>query len=116
MYGFFMWAMSDNLCIFSRYPITKKLLFTDKIPSFNFSGAEINVEGRPILFFDTCLHYLPDERLALLCKSGKEIIAWEKEGSRDNGLRAILEAIETYIGNSQYIPIIMGGDFNYRVG
>lgn len=110
--GFKYELLSDNLCIFSRYPINKKLLFTDTISSFNFGGTEININGKTVVFFDAWLHYLPDERLAPLDKSENEIIAWEKSGSRDDELVAILSAIKPYIDNAKNVPIIIGGDFN----
>ena len=104
--------LSSNLCIFSRFPITKKLLFTDQIDPFNFGGVEVSVDGKPLVLFDTWLHYLPDARLVPLEKSEDEILAWENEGSRDEEIHAILEAISSYIENAGNVPIIMGGDFN----
>ena len=104
--------VSSNLCIFSRFPITKKLLFADQIDPFNFGGVEISVEGKPLILFDTWLHYLPDTRLAPIEKSEEEILAWENEGSRDEEIQAILNAISPYIENASNVPIVMGGDFN----
>jgi len=104
--------LSSNLCIFSRFPITKKLLFEDQIDPFNFGGVEISMEGKPLVLFDTWLHYLPDTRLVPLEKSEKEILAWENEGSRDDEMEAILKAIASYITNADNVPIVMAGDFN----
>ena len=104
--------LSSNLCIFSRFPITRKLLFADQIDPFNFGGVEISVEGKPLILFDTWLHYLPDTRLVPLEKSEEEILAWENEGSRDEEIQAILQAISPYIENAGNVPIVMGGDFN----
>ena len=104
--------LSSNLCIFSRFPITEKLLFEDRIDPFNFGGVEISIEGQPLVLFDTWLHYLPDARLVPLDKSEEEIRSWENEGSRDDEIKAILEAIRPYIKNADNVPIIMAGDFN----
>ena len=104
--------LSSNLCIYSRFPITKQLLFPDQIDAFNFGGAEILIEGRPVVLFNTWLHYLPDTRLVPLEASEREIIAWENEGSRDEEIQAILEAIAPFVDNADTVPVIMGGDFN----
>ena len=110
--GFNYELLSSNLCVFSRFPITKKLLFANQIDPFNFGGVEISVEGKPLILFDTWLHYLPDTRLVPLEKSEDEILAWEHEGSRDEEIQAILKAISPYIENAGNVPIVMGGDFN----
>ena len=104
--------LSSNLCVFSRYPISKKLLFPDQIDAFNFGGAEISIEGKPVVFLNTWLHYLPDTRLVPLEETEEEIRAWENAGSRDDEIQAILEAIRPFIDNTDTVPIIMGGDFN----
>lgn len=72
--------ISDNLCIYSRYPIIRKYAFADSISTFNFGGVMIDVNGKPVRVFDTWLHYLPDMRLAPTDKSEEEILAWEMEG------------------------------------
>ena len=110
--GFNHELLSSNLCIYSRYPITKKILFPDQISSFNFGGVEVNVNGKLINVFDTWLHYLPDTRLAPLNKTESEILAWENAGSRDDEVKKILKAINTYTEDADNIPVIMGGDFN----
>ncbi len=104
--------LSSNLCIYSRFPITKQLLFADQIDPFNFGGVEISVHGKPVVLFDTWLHYLPDTRLVPVEKSEDEILAWENDGSRDEEIQAILGAIIPFIENTDNVPIIMGGDFN----
>jgi len=105
--------ISSNLCIFSRYPITRHFAFEEAIAPFNFGGVEIQVEDSiPVLFFDTWLHYLPDTRLAPTDSTGADMIAWEKRGSREEEIEAILGAIEPFIEKADEMPIIMGGDFN----
>lgn len=104
--------LSSNLCVFSRYPITKKLLFPDQIDPFNFGGVEISVDGKPVILFDTWLHYLPDTRLVPVDETEHEILAWENAGSRDEEIQSILGAITSFIDNADNVPVIMGGDFN----
>ena len=70
--------ISDNLCIYSRYPIIRKYAFADSISTFNFGGVMIDVNGKPVRVFDTWLHYLPDMRLAPTDKSEEEILAWDR--------------------------------------
>ena len=110
--GYDFALLSSNLCVYSRFPITKNLLFPEHIDSFNFGGVEILIDDKPVVFFNTWLHYLPDTRLAPLEKSEEEIIAWENAGSRDEEIKAILTAIRPFIDKSDTVPVIMGGDFN----
>lgn len=110
--GYAYELFSDNLCIFSRYPITKTYTFPDKIATYNFGGVEIDMEGTPVRLFDTWLHYLPDLRLAPTSKSEAEILAWDNEGSRDEEINAILSALNPIISEADSIPVILGGDFN----
>lgn len=110
--GYHHALLSDNLCVFSRYPITRKYTFPDSISTFNFGGVEIDVEGQPVRVFDTWLHYLPDMRLAPTEKSEKEILAWDDAGTRDDEVRRILSVIRPILNEADRIPVIMGGDFN----
>jgi hypothetical protein len=110
--GFYHELLSSNLCVYSRYPITKKLLFEDHISSFNFGGVELSVNGKSVHVFDTWLHYLPDTRQAPIDESEAEILAWENAGSRDDEIKSILTAIQPYADNADSIAVIMGGDFN----
>ena len=54
--------ISDNLCIYSRYPIIRKYAFADSISTFNFGGVMIDVNGKPVRVFDTWL-LLPSDML-----------------------------------------------------
>ena len=110
--GYNYHLISNNLCIFSRYPITKQYAFSDKIATFNFGGVEIDMDGTPVRLFDTWLHYLPDARLVPTDKSEAEILAWDDAGSRDEEIRSIIEVLRPMIAESDSIPVIMGGDFN----
>lgn len=110
--GYSYELISNNLCIFSRYPITKTYTFPDKIATFNFGGVEINVDGTPVRLFDTWLHYLPDLRLAPTNKPEAEILAWDNEGSRDEEINAILSTLKPILSEADSIPVILGGDFN----
>lgn len=110
--GYEHFLISDNLCIYSRYPITDKYTFPDSIGTFNFGGVEINVDGQPVRLFDTWLHYLPDMRLAPTGKSEAEILAWDDAGTRDDEVRRILSVMRPMLKEADRIPVIMGGDFN----
>lgn len=104
--------LSSNLCIYSRYPILQKYTFEDSISTFNFGGVMIDVDGTHVRLFDTWLHYLPDMRLTPTDKTEEEIIAWEKEGTRDEEVQRILNVLRPMIAEADSIPLIMGGDFN----
>lgn len=104
--------ISDNLCIYSRYPITGKYAFPDSISTFNFGGVMIDVDGTPVRLFDTWLHYLPDMRLAPTDKSEEDILAWEREGTREKEIHKILTVLRPMLAQADSIPVIMGGDFN----
>lgn len=104
--------ISDNLCIYSRYPITGKYAFPDSISTFNFGGVMIDVDGVPVRLFDTWLHYLPDMRLAPTDKSEEDILAWEREGTREKEIHKILTVLRPMLAQTDSIPVIMGGDFN----
>lgn len=110
--GFYHRLISDNLCIYSRYPITRTYTWPDSISTFNFGGVEIDMDGTKVRLFDTWIHYLPDERLAPVNLSEKEIIDWENSGTRDEETRAILSVLAPAIAQSDSIPVIVGGDFN----
>ncbi len=105
--------ISDNLSIYSRFPVSKRLSFSDSISTFNFGGVEVLAyDSVPIVVFDTWLHYLPDTRLAPTHLPEDSVIAWEKKGSRDEEIRSILNSIEDYLNNSDEKPVILGGDLN----
>lgn len=104
--------ISDNLSIYSRYPIVKSYEFPDSISTFNFGGVMIDVEGRPVRVFDTWLHYLPDMRLVPTDGTEEEILAWEMEGTRVDEIRRILSVMSPMLADADSIPVIIGGDFN----
>lgn len=110
--GYYHRLLSDNLSIYSRYPIVRTYTFPDKISTFNFGGVEVLVQGKKVRIFDTWLHYLPDARCVPTEKSEAEILAWENAGSRDDEIRTIIGVLQPFIAASDSIPIIMGGDFN----
>ena len=110
--GYNYHLISDNLCIYSRYPIVKKYAFPDQIGTFNFGGVEIDMDGTPVRLFDTWIHYLPDMRLVPTDKTEEEILAWDDAGTRDEEIRKILSVLKPMIAEADSIPLIMGGDFN----
>lgn len=110
--GYEHFLISDNLCIYSRYPIVKRYTYPDVIGTFNFGGVEIDMDGTPVRLFDTWIHYLPDARLVPTDKSEEEILAWDDAGTRDDEIRKILGALSPVLAEADSIPVIMGGDFN----
>lgn len=110
--GYNYTLLSDNLCIFSRYPIRQTFTYPNSISTFNFGGVEIDMDGTPVRLFDTWLHYLPDMRLTPTSLSEAEILAWDNEGTRDEEVRKILSTIQPILNQADSIPVIMGGDFN----
>lgn len=109
--GYAHHLISDNLCIYSRYPILEKYSF-DRISGFNFGGVKVEVEGKPVRLFATWLHYLPDARLVPTSESEDSILVWEKAGTRDDEIETILSSLQPMLAETDSIPIIMGGDFN----
>lgn len=105
--------ISSNLSVYSRFPITKKLAFTDSISTFNLGGVEILAfDSIPMAIFDTWLHYLPDTRLAPTHLPEDSILAWENAGSRDDEARKVVHSIQPYLNNADKVPVIIGGDMN----
>ena len=85
--GFYHRLLSDNLSIYSRYPIVKTLTFPDSIST-------------------------SDERLVPLDKTEEEILAWDNAGTRDDEINKIINTLRPMLAETDSIPIIMGGDFN----
>lgn len=110
--GFEYRLLSDNLSIYSRYPITRQMTYPDTISTFNFGGVEIDVDGQRVALFDTWLNYIPDARLVPADLSEAEIIAWENSGGRVDEIKACQKAIAEYMADSENVPVVVGGDFN----
>lgn len=110
--GFYHRLISDNLSVYSRYPIVKTYTFPDYVSTFNFGGVEINVCGQRVRVFNTWLHYLPDARLVPVDSTEAQILAWDNAGVRDEEIKAIIDVIQPVLDESDKIPVIMGGDFN----
>ena len=110
--GYYHRLLSNNLSIYSRYPIVKTYLFPDSIPTYNFGGVELDVNGKKVRVFDTWLNYLPDERLVPTDKTEAEILAWDDEGTRDDEVRRIMSVLQPFLAEADSIPVIMAGDFN----
>lgn len=110
--GYYHRLLSDNLSIYSCYPIVKTYLFPEKISTFNFGGVMIDVDGRKVRVFDTWLHYLPDATDVPVDLSEREIVEWEMSGTRDEEVKKMLETLRPYLMQADSIPVIMAGDFN----
>lgn len=110
--GYYHRLLSDNLSVYSRYPIMKTYTFPDSITTSNFGGVELDVNGKRVRVFDTWLHYLPDMRLVPTEKTEAEILAWDDEGTRDEEIKRILSVLQPILAEVDSIPVIIGGDFN----
>lgn len=105
--------ISSNLCVYSRFPITKQLAFKDSISTFNFGGVEILAfDSVPMAIFNTWLHYLPDTRLAPTHLPEDSILTWENAGSRDDEAIKVVHSIHDYLKNADNVPVLVGGDMN----
>ncbi len=51
--------------------------------------------------------FLPDTRLAPTHLPEDSILAWESAGSRDDEVRKIINTIQSYLDNSDKVPVIM---------
>lgn len=110
--GYYHRLISNNLSIYSRYPIVETYTYPDSIATFNFGGVMIDVGGRRVRVFDTWLHYLPDATEVPTDSTEQAIIAWECSGTRDEEIRRILSTLRPYLNEADSIPVIMSGDFN----
>lgn len=110
--GYHYKLLSDNLSIYSRYPITNTYTYPSVIRTFNFGGVEIDMNGKKIRLLNTWLDYRPSCTQVPLTKTPTEILAWDDAGTRDNEILKILTAIRPLLDEADSIPIIMGGDFN----
>lgn len=110
--GYYHRSLSNNLSVYSRYPIRKTHLFPDSISTFNFGGVEIDVAGQKVRVFDMWIHYLPDASDVPTGLTGSELLAWEKSGTRDEETARILSVLRPFIDESDSVPVIVGGDFN----
>lgn len=109
--GFHHHLISPNLCVYSRYPIVE----TYRLPgvsTFNCGGAMVDAGGQRIRLFAAWLHYLPDARFVPTDLSEEGILAWEKAGTRDDEIRAILKGLAPYLRESDSVPLLLAGDFN----
>lgn len=107
---YYFYLISSNLSIMSRYPIEN----TVKVfKSFFSGGAVIDLgHGNKIAFFDIWLNYSPD-----MCGlfAGASVLPdfLEKEKlTRQKEIKTILSEIDSYIKNSDKVPVFVAGDFN----
>lgn len=100
-----------NLSVMSRFPLGKRFDFYNH---FKIGGIEIFLNDfLKIHAFSTWLNYRPWEDDPLtLNKTPEELIAWEKSGTRKAEVDAILKGLQTFLKQTDEIPLILGGDFN----
>lgn len=100
-----------NLSIMSRFQLGQRFDFYNH---FNVGGIEIFLnDSTKISAFATWLNYQPweDDPLALN-KTPEELIEWEKSGTRPAEVETLLKGLQTFLDQSDEIPLIVGGDFN----
>lgn len=102
---------ATNLSILSRFPFGERV---DFYRYFNVGGIEIMLgDDEKILVFNTWLNYQPwKNQPQLLDKTPRELVEWERSGSRENEVNTILNHLIPYLNNTENLPVILGGDFN----
>jgi hypothetical protein len=100
-----------NLSIMSRFQLGQRFDFYNH---FNVGGIEIFLnDSVKVHAFSTWLNYQPWEDDPLtLDKTPKELIEWEKSGTRLAEVDTILKGLQPFLGQSDETPLIVGGDFN----
>lgn len=111
MLGYYLYLISSNLSIISKYPIeTTYPIFN----SFNSGGALIKLTNdKKINVFSIWLNYRPTYH-EIFHNNHFDMKSFLMEDYKIRGaeIGAILNEIEPLLKQSEEIPIIMGGDFN----
>lgn len=110
--GYYVYLISSNLSIMSRYPFASTHLV---YKAFNSGGATIRLpEGQLINVFAVWLHYLPDYWSDFINNKVVDMQAYLLEENKTRGaeMNAILREIQSFTNNADSTPIILSGDFN----
>ncbi|MFT3702040.1 MAG: endonuclease/exonuclease/phosphatase family protein [Agriterribacter sp.] len=110
--GYYVYLISTNLSIMSRYPFTETHLV---YKAFNSGGATIRLpDGQLVNVFAVWLHYLPNYWSTFLDSKPVNMQEYmiEENKTRGNEMNAILGEIQSFTNNADNIPIILSGDFN----
>lgn len=110
--GYYLYLISSNLSIISRYPIIDTHLV---YKSFNSGGAAIVLpNGKTMNIFGIWLHYLPDYWSGFKKEEKWDVQDYlvEENKTRGKEIKAILAEISPYINRSDEVPVIVSGDFN----
>lgn len=111
--GYYLYLISSNLSIISRYPIVKTYRLTE---SFKSGGAQIAIpDGKKVNLFCVWLDWQPAfHTYGFQNKKGWTLDQYIKEENKTRGadMKMILKDIQPYLEQKDKIPIIVGGDFN----
>ncbi|SHI59270.1 Exonuclease III [Arenibacter nanhaiticus] len=110
--GYYLYLISSNLSIISRYPIVDTHLVYN---SFNSGGATIALpNGKHINIFNVWLHYLPDYWSGFMKdeKWNVKDFLVEENKTRGKEIQNILSEITPFLNNSDKVPVLLSGDFN----
>lgn len=111
--GYYLYLISSNLSILSRYPIVKTYRLTE---SFKSGGAQIAMpNGKKVNLFCVWLDWQPAFFMyGFQNNKGWTLEQYMKEENKTRGtdIRVILNDIQPYLNQRDSIPVIVGGDFN----
>tara|TARA_R110002049_G_scaffold4504_1_gene31295 strand:+ start:10795 stop:11715 length:921 start_codon:yes stop_codon:yes gene_type:complete len=106
-------ALNDkgvNLSIFSKFPFGERI---DTNFPFYLGGREILIDNQKIRFFSNWFHYMPwEDEPENLGKSVKELLEWEKTGTKYEMLKKVLPYLKKYAAEADVTPMVFGGDLN----
>jgi hypothetical protein len=108
--GYYLYLISTNLSIISRYPFTKTHNLTS---SFNAGAAQVQLSnGKKINLVCLWLNYLPARNIGNDAAWSKEKFLEEENKTRGADMRQILKDVSAELVQCDSIPLIAGGDFN----
>jgi endonuclease/exonuclease/phosphatase family metal-dependent hydrolase len=109
--GYYFYLASTNISVMSKYPILDTRTFYD---AFRFGMTTIQLsKNQKINLASLWIHYLPDWRNDVKKPGATPEILIAGEGeTRHKEIHEIIESIDSFIEQSDEIPLIIGGDFN----
>jgi hypothetical protein len=111
--GYYIYLISSNLSIITKYPITRTYRLTD---SFKGGGAQLAIPGgKKVNLFCIWLDWQPAfHTYGFSNRENWSLDRYMQEENKRRGgdMRTILRDIRPYIAQKDSIPIIVGGDFN----
>jgi hypothetical protein len=108
--GYYLYLISTNLSIISRYPFTKTYPLSH---AFNGGAAQVQLSnGKKINLVSLWLNYLPGRNIGNKEGWSETTFVEEENKTRGADIRRILKDIQPLLGEKDSIPLIVGGDFN----